>query len=124
MVNAMHRKIRLGLLLLGGLLAMCLGLLTGPASAKAEVTTYCGGWLSAGNSVCQGAPRWLYEVYGWGEQGAVCVQVGNISVMACAKHANQGVYSGTGLGYNSWAAPFIINYSSVNNFVHGLAGTY
>lgn len=123
MITAMHRKAKLGLALLGSLLAMSLGLISAPASAQAEITYYCGGWLSSGNS-CSGAPRWLHDVYGWGEQGGVCVQVQNISTLNCVWQANTGVYSATGLGYDVHAAPWIKTTTGGSNFVHGIAGSY
>jgi hypothetical protein len=123
MVTAMQRKTKLGLALLGSVLALSLCLMSGPASAQAGISTYCGGWLGVSN-FCFGASRQLYEVYGWGDQGGVCVAVWGHSTINCAKNANQGVYSGTGQGYNVDASPYIHNYYNGNNFVHGLAGTY
>lgn len=135
MIRARRPQVRLRLALLGGILALTLCWISGtspahasepPSSAPSSIQStsdYCGGWLSAGNS-CSGAARWLYEVYGWGDQGGVCVQVGNISVRNCVGAANQGVYSGTGLGYNSYASPYIWTTTAGSNFVHGVALTY
>jgi len=124
MITAMRRHTKLGLALLASTLALTLGLISGAASAQAAISTYCGGWLYGASEPCFGAQRWLYEVYGWGEQGGVCVEISNQSTMACVNKANQGVYSGTKLGYNTWGTPVIVNYSGGSNFVHGLAGRY
>lgn len=122
MVYVIQRKTKVGLALFGSVLALGVGLLAGPASAQAGISTYCGGWLGPWQT-CTGAARQLYEVYGWGEQGNVCVEVVGYGP-ACSSGAGIGVYAGTGSPNNVQSRPWIKNATSGNNFVHGLAGTH
>jgi len=94
----------------------------GSAAAQASTSTYCGGTLTAGQ-YCVGAQRWLYQAYGWGDQGGVCVAVWEYTVQACTSAANTGVYSAN-VGQNVWTYPFIRdNFNGANN-VHGVALTH
>lgn len=122
MTTAISRRMRLGLVLLGSILALTLGLISGPASAQASVSNYCGGWLGSGK-LCEGAPRYLYQTYGWGDQGAVCVSVVHWMGPTCSSGAGAGVYSGQ-IGTNVWAVPWIQNIAGGANFVHGVALTH
>jgi hypothetical protein len=94
----------------------------GSAAAQASTSSYCGGTLTAGQ-YCVGAQRWLYQAYGWGDQGGVCVAVWEYTVQACTSAANTGVYSAN-VGQNVWTYPFIRdNFNGANN-VHGVALTH
>lgn len=115
-------KPRKALMVLGCLLALSVGLITGPASAQASTSSYCGGTLGVGG-YCLGAYRWLYQAYGWGDQGGVCVGVFEATVRACTTAANTGVYSPATVN-NVWERPIIWNYFNGSNFVHGVALTH
>lgn len=119
MSTVISRRARLGLVLLGSLLALTLGLISGPASAQAATSNYCTGWLG-GNGGCVGAARWLYQVYGWGDQAPVCVAANEGYAYSCSSAAGVGVYS-PNHGTN-WFKPVIVNGSlNSSNFVHGVA---
>jgi hypothetical protein len=118
MVTTLSRKARLGLMLLGSLLALTLGLITGPASAEAATSTYCTGWQGAWGN-CAGAARTLYQTYGWGDQAPVCVSVGGWGYR-CSSAAGAGVYSDR-VPFNWYNTPNIVNNSGKTNFVHGVA---
>lgn len=122
MVTALNGKARLTMALIGAMLALSVGLIAGPASAQASTSNYCGGTLS-GRAWCGGATRWLYQTYGWGDQGGVCVAVGEYPSLACTNAANTGVYSAN-LGSNVWAQPLIQNNTGYANNVHGVALTH
>jgi hypothetical protein len=119
MVTALNRKARLTLVLLGSLLALTLGVASGPASAEASTSPYCGGWKSAWQD-CTGALRYLYQTYGWGDQASVCVAVAPGYGTACSSGAGNGVYSAR-LDTNHYVDPWIKNNSGGNNYVHGVA---
>jgi len=93
-----------------------------PTVADASTSTYCGGWKSPWQE-CGGNYRSMYQAYGWGDQGSVCVGVGGWTGVSCSSGAGAGVYSGR-LNSNVTAYPWIQNYSGGNNFVHGVALTY
>jgi hypothetical protein len=117
MTTTISRKARLSLVLLGSLLALSLGLLSGPASAQAATSNYCVGWQQDRLSNCFGAKRVLYQTYGWGDHGAVCVSAMN--GWYCSSGPGAGVYS-------AWRPPDYINPGIMNginspNFVHGVA---
>lgn len=122
MVTAFNRKARLTLTLVGAMLALSVALIAGPASAQASTSNYCGGTLNGG-AYCFGAARWVYQTYGWGDQGGVCVGIFQYPSMACTQAANTGVYSAN-LGSNVWQQPYISNNVPWSNFVHGVALTH
>lgn len=122
MTAVLSRKLKAPLLLAASLLVLILGLISGPASAQASTSNYCGGWLSAGK-ICEGSARYLYQTYGWGDQGSVCVSVVLYMGPTCSSGAGAGVYSGQ-IGSNVWATPWIQNNSGGSNFVHGVALTH
>jgi hypothetical protein len=93
-----------------------------PATAAASTSEYCGGWKSSWQE-CGGARRPLYQTYGWGDQGSVCVAVAEWTGLPCSSGAGSGVYSAK-LNSNVNAIPWIKNNSSGNSFVHGIALTY
>jgi hypothetical protein len=92
-----------------------------PATADAY-TEYCGGWKSGGQE-CWGGARSLYQTYGWGDQGPVCVSISGYFGPSCSSQAGAGVYSGA-MWTNVWATPWLKNNSGGNNFVHGFAFTH
>jgi hypothetical protein len=122
MDTARIRMPRKALMLVGCLVALSLGLITGPASAQASTSSYCGGTLSS-RAWCAGATRWLYQTYGWGDQGGVCVAVSGYASLACTNAANTGVYSAN-VGSNVWTQPTIQNNTGYPNYVHGVALTH
>lgn len=121
MRNAL-RKGRLVGALLGTMALLVLGLVPGPVSAQASTSPYCGGWLGPSHW-CGGAPRWLYQNYGWGDQAGVCVATNRGGELYCVGGANQGVYSANA-GSNIWAEPIIVNPAGFNNYVHGVSLTH
>ncbi len=122
MSTAISRKAKLTLVLLGSLLALTLGLVSGPAPANASTSGYCTGWLGASNQ-CTGAHRYLYQAYGWGDQASVCVGLAYWTGWSCSSGAGAGVYSAA-VPVNVSTSPVISNNSGKNNFVHGIALTY
>jgi len=123
MAISLNRRAKLTLLLLGSLLALTLGLISGPAAAQASTSNYCGGWKGPWVD-CGGASRQLYQTYGWGDQASVCVGMTYSSGgWSCSSGAGSGVYSGQ-LAYNVTDIPRIKNNSGVNNYVHGVALTH
>ena len=124
MSTTISRKARLGLVLLGSLLALSLGLISGPmsvisgpTSAQAATSNYCVGWMQNRLNYCYGAKRVLYQTYGWGDHGAVCVSAMN--GWYCSSGPGAGVYS-------AWRSPDYISPGIMNginspNFVHGVA---
>lgn len=122
MSTAISRKTQLTLLLLACLASLALGMASGPASAKASVSNYCGGWLGASKQ-CVGAGRYLYQTYGWGDQGPVCVSITYHMGPTCSARAGDGVYSGK-LPVNVYSGPWIQNPTGGANYVHGIALTY
>ena len=95
---------------------------TQASPAKASTSTYCGGSLG-GYLACTGEKRWLYQTYGWGDQGSVCVSIVEYPVYACSAGAGSGVYSGN-VGSNVFKYPYIRNNIGSPNFVHGVALTH
>lgn len=122
MTTTLQGKLRLSLFLMASWLVLVLGLTVGPAAAEASVSNYCGGW-QAPFGECSGAPRAMYQTYGWGDQGGVCVGIEYWGTAACTPYANTGVYSWN-VGQNVYSRPWMRNNSSVNNFVHGVALTH
>ena len=134
MVTACSRKIRQSLILLGSMLALTLGLILGPASAQASIDSmsgpasvqstseYCGGWQGPYTG-CNGAARSQYQVYGWGDQGTVCVGIVSVTGLSCSSGAGSGVYSAAYFE-NVYSTPYIENRSGGNNFVHGISLAY
>lgn len=122
MVNALNRKVRLTLTLVGAMMALSVALIAGPASAQASTSPYCGG-IQPYEAGCFGAARWLYQTYGWGDQGGVCVTYRGAPQWLCSFHPGEGVYS-PNAGSNIWSEPGITNISLVNNYVHGVALTH
>ena len=122
MTTVLSRKAKSTLVLMASVLALTLALIAGPASAQASTSNYCGGWLGGGQS-CEGSARYLYQTYGWGDQGSVCVSVVGWMGPTCSSGAGAGVYSGQ-IGSNVFAAPWIQNNSGGSNFVHGVALTH
>lgn len=94
------------------------GLISSPASASAETTTYCGGNQPAGG-FCLGAWRSMHQAYGWGDQGGVCVGIFEYN-KACTSGKGTGVYSPSWPS-NGWARPAMWNNFGGTNFVHGIA---
>jgi opacity protein-like surface antigen len=93
-----------------------------PASAEASTSNYCTGW-QGGYGTCTGGGRYMYQAYGWGDQGAVCVAMANYTGWSCSSGAGAGVYSGQ-MFQNVVTGPMIHNNISGNNFVHGVALTH
>ena len=118
----LSRKTKATLVLMASVLALTMGLLSGPASAQASTSNYCTGWLGGG-SICEGAPRQLYQTYGWGDQGSVCVSVVLWMGPTCSSGAGAGVYSGQ-ISSNVYATPWIKNNIGGSNFVHGVVLTH
>lgn len=119
MTTALNRKGRLFLVLFGSLAALSLGLLTGSGSAQAATSNYCTGWLG-GQQDCGGAARSVYQVYGWGDQGAVCVGIYGWTGPSCSSGAGSGVYSGR-MPSPVYSSLYMHNNSNGSNFVHGVA---
>jgi hypothetical protein len=119
MSSVLSRKARLTLTLLGAVVALSLALFAGPSAAHAETTTYCGGNLP-GQYYCYGAKRWLYQTYGWGDQGGVCVWIVEYTGKSCSSGAGNGVYSAR-FGSDVHQLPAIGNAIWSTNFVHGIA---
>jgi len=117
MTTTISRKARLGLVLLGSLLALSLGLISGPASAQAATSNYCVGWQQTITNYCFGAKRVLYQTYGWGDHGAVCVTAMN--GWYCSSGPGAGVYSASRPA--DYLSPGIKNAINSPNFVHGVA---
>jgi hypothetical protein len=118
MSTAISRRAKLAFTLLGSLCALSLGLISGPASAQAATSGYCTGWLG-GQQSCAGAYRTLYQVYGWGDQGPVCVAIDGHAAY-CSAGAGAGVYSAPVAV--QWNRPLIWNVNGYkSNFVHGVA---
>src|SRR5690349_6082713 len=115
MTTALNRRARISLMLVGCLVALSLGLISGPAAAQASTSTYCTGWQNPGG-FCSGAVRTLYQTYGWGDQGGVCVAVHLGWPRGCTSSAGTGVYSPR-LSSPSYLNPYIANNSGVTNFV-------
>lgn len=122
MAIALSRKAKTGLVILGCIMALTLSLLSGPASAQASTSNYCTGWLGGGGS-CTGASRYLYQAYGWGDQGSVCVAMAYYTGWSCSSGAGAGVYSGQ-MFQNVATSPLISNNYGGNNYVHGVALTH
>ena len=121
-MEAISLKLKLWLAALAALSVLAFAGSAGSAAAQASTSPYCGGVL-AGSHGCYGAARWLYQSYGWGDQGGVCVAVGYGYELACVGGPNNGVYS-PAAGSNVWSAPYIFNPGPVNNYVHGVALTH
>lgn len=118
MVTALSRKMKLTMVLLGSLCALALGLISGPAPAQAAYSNYCVGWQQNISNYCFGAARALYQTYGWGDHGAVCVTASN--GWYCSSGPGAGVYSAR-FASPVWANPGIKNGINSPNFVHGVA---
>lgn len=118
MSTAISRKAKLSIALMGCLCALALGLISGPASSQAATSSYCTGWLGAWGN-CSGAARVLYQTYGWGDQGKVCVSINGWGYQ-CSSGAGVGVYSDRYPG-NWYNNPSIANTTGGSNFVHGIA---
>ncbi len=121
-MEAFSLKIKLWLAAAAAFSVLAFAGSVGSAAAQASTSNYCGGWLSGG-APCWGAARWLYQAYGWGDQGGVCVAINSNEVWHCSGGPGQGVYS-PNAGSNVWSQPFIVNSWNVNNFVHGVALTH
>ena len=93
-----------------------------PAQADASTSSYCGGWKNPWEA-CNGAQRWLYQTYGWGDQGAVCVLIAGWTGANCSSGAGAGVYSPQ-LSSDVNGYPRIMNNTGGNNYVHGVALTH
>jgi len=122
MTTALNRRARLLLMLMGSLVALSLGLISGPAAAEASTSNYCTGSLGASKE-CVGSSRWLYQTYGWGDQASVCVSITYWMGPTCSAGAGAGAYSGR-IGQHVYSSPWIKNNSGISNFVHGVALTY
>ena len=123
MSTAISRKARLGLVLLGSLLALTLGLISGPASAEGATSPYCNPHTLGPWQTCAGVSRKIYQTYGWGDHASVCVWIQNWpSGKNCSAGAGHGVYSGVipCCFYGGWP-PLISNNSAKTNTVHGVA---
>jgi hypothetical protein len=114
---AVIRRMRLGLVLLGALVALSLASINGASPAQASTSTYCTQWLGGWGN-CKGAERTFYQLYGWGDQGRACVGSWG-SPVSCSSGPGAGVYSATYPNIK-WF-PFITNGTAQNNFVHGIA---
>jgi len=122
MSAALSRKAKATFVLMVSVLALSIALLSGPASAQASTSNYCTGWQSSGGS-CEGAGRYMYQVYGLGDQGSVCVAMAFYTGWSCSSGAGSGVYSGETFK-NVATSPLIKNNFGGNNFVHGVALTH
>lgn len=121
-MEAISLKLKLWLAALAALSVLAFAGSAGSAAAQASTSPYCGGTLAVGQ-YCLGANRWLYQTYGWGDQGGVCVAVFAYTQNACTTAANTGVYSAS-LPSNTWAMPYIRNNVNQPNYVHGVALTH
>lgn len=117
MSTAVLRKGRAVLLLSAILLILPLALLGGTATAQASSSGYCTGTLGPWGN-CKGAQRTFTQLYGWGDQGRVCVGSWGSQVY-CSSGAGAGVYSPVYPPTNWY--PYITNGVGQNNFVHGIA---
>jgi hypothetical protein len=70
-----------------------------------------------------GASRMLYQTFGWGDQGGVCVAISPVTGLSCASGAGNGVYSAA-LYEDMNLFPYIYNNASGPNYVHGIALTH
>lgn len=121
-MEAISMKVKLWLAAAAAFSVLAFAGAVGPAAAQASTSNYCGGTLNTGGW-CLGAERWLYQTYGWGDQGGVCVSVFEATAIACTSAANTGVYS-PNAGSNVWKRPYIRNNVSGANNVHGVALTH
>lgn len=90
-----------------------------PQKAEALVTPYCNNQTLGAKQYCDGKPRTLTRVYGWGDQHPVCVLAWGASGMVCSNKAGTGVYSPVWPA--GWYTPSIMNGGLSNNVVHGAA---
>lgn len=106
-------------------IALVLVLGYAPASANAwSLSPFCGNQTLSGYEICEGAPRTLYGVYGWGEQHSVCVYargwpIGSANGYTCSSGPSQGVV--VNLNNSYYAKPGIQNNASGNTRVQGEA---
>lgn len=108
------------LAMLGSVAAICLGLVASE-SAKASWANYCNPVsLPERWSYCQGTPRALNQVYGWGDQHSVCVGVAGLSsTWRCSAGPGAGVYSAQ-IGTGTFT-PGIQNNAAGANTGHGVS---
>jgi len=108
------------LMLCGALLLLGTAASIGATKAEAATSPYCNNQLLGPYPAgCTGAPRTLYAVYGWGEQGGVCVGVASGQGGLVCSSGLQGAYNP--IGSTSYQTPVIINNHGSNNRVHGVA---
>lgn len=86
--------------------------------ADASLSEYCPNANLGGFATCNGAPRTLYAVLGWGDQHAVCVGASQGGGSACSSGPGEGAYSPTTTAYTT---PWIQNRAAGSNLVHGVA---
>jgi hypothetical protein len=116
---------------LGGVvLAVCLMFLLGsPPGVKAN-TYYCNNQTLGSYGRCDGAPRWLYATYGWGDQHSVCVLAttypggGAYGGYTCSGGPGQGTLTYVTDGTAFYLYPAIANHAAGSNTVHGSAQQY
>lgn len=114
-----RRQSRLWLALLASLAALGLGALTSEA-ANAEWANFCNPKTLSGYQSCHGEARYLNQVYGWGDQHSVCVELyPTSSSRRCSSGPGAGVYT-PALGRVA-AIPTVANNAAGTNTVHGIA---
>lgn len=111
--------------ILVGLSACLAVLLLAASSARASTSPYCNNETLAGYALCTGEPRWLNQLYGWGDQHAICLWVagapGAVGAKAgCSGGPGEGVYSPQWPEYIH-VYPQITNSAAGANRVHGVA---
>lgn len=88
-----------------------------PSSAEAGVSVYCNNITLGGKQICDGAPRNMYAVEGWGDSTSACVFVGASFFLMCSGGPGQHVYSGFGccvyhtprISNNAWETPSVMH---------------
>jgi hypothetical protein len=118
-VQSTHSATKSGYLAAVSLIAAVVMLLLAVApQAQAAVSPYCGGRIfHSYMEKCNGAPRTLNAVYGWGNQAGVCAGAWNY--MACAGPGS-GAYQTMG-GIYIYTTPWIMNAGSGFNQVSAVA---
>lgn len=88
-----------------------------PTDARANSVPYCNLNLGPGAG-CQSSQGYMDQVYGYGDNGAVCV--GFLGTNACSGGPNQGVYSPKNPRVVYTYAGISDQRTQASNFVHGV----
>jgi len=100
---------------------MALSLIVGLGHAKASWSAYCNPVTLGSFGVCTDSPRFQNQLYGWGDQHSVCVQVANFQPQTrrCSSGPGAGVYTPV---FEPWTwYPQIVNNAAGTNTVHGIS---